>query len=118
MSKPRYGARIQCKNIPVLPILAFLMRLQKREIVSEEAVSPVWPSGKLWTPIAGTTFTGYANSVQNAMPPGTPERLAVAKMKGLIKFGLVSGCTCGCRGDFELTDKGIEMLAQASEVAQ
>lgn len=44
-------------------------------------------------------------SVMNAMP-GIPRKLALSKMRSLIKRGLVSGCACGCRGDFELTLKG------------
>jgi hypothetical protein len=31
-------------------------------------------------------------------------------LKFLIKRGLVSGCTCGCRGDFEITQKGLDFL--------
>ena len=47
-----------------------------------------------------------ANSVLLAMPKNTPEKLALAKMKQMIKRGIVSGCPCGCRGDFEITAKG------------
>lgn len=83
----------QCKDIPDLPVLSFLLSLCGRP---------------------GTIFPGFENSVQNGMPPGTPEKLARAKMKSLIKRKLVSGCYCGCRGDFELTDLGICMLASGS----
>ncbi len=38
------------------------------------------------------------------------EKLILAKMKQLIKRGLVDGCACGCRGDFEITPKGEEWL--------
>jgi hypothetical protein len=58
-----------------------------------------------WEP-AGTT----ERTVRLAMPPGTPDKLVLAKMRNLIKHGLVSGCGCGCRGDFELTDLGREWL--------
>lgn len=51
---------------------------------------------------------GYSmTTIRDAMPPGTPEKLQLAKMKILIKKGLVSGCDCGCRGDYEITDKGL-----------
>ena len=30
----------------------------------------------------------------------------------LVRRGLVTGCGCGCRGDFEITAKGIQWLAQ------
>jgi hypothetical protein len=48
----------------------------------------------------------------HAMPPDTPEKVGVAKMKSLIKRGLVSGCCCGCRGDFELTTAGRELATE------
>ncbi len=33
---------------------------------------------------------------------GLPEKLIRAKAKSLIKRGLMTGCPCGCRGDFEV----------------
>lgn len=42
--------------------------------------------------------------------PQFPEKVILAKARQLIKRGLVDGCTCGCRGDFELTEKGYEYL--------
>ena len=50
------------------------------------------------------------DSVMAAMPPETPEKVAMAKMSALIRRGLVTGCTCGCRGDFEITDKGAAFI--------
>jgi len=38
--------------------------------------------------------------------PTLPFNLVKAKMRKLIKRGLVNGCACGCRGDFILTEKG------------
>jgi len=34
----------------------------------------------------------------------------IAKMKNLIRRGLVDGCDCGCRGDFEITRKGVAYI--------
>jgi len=31
---------------------------------------------------------------------GVPEKIVRAKAKGLIKRGVITGCFCGCRGDF------------------
>jgi hypothetical protein len=81
----------QCKDIPTLPILQFLKNL----------------NGK-W----GTCFPNWTNSVQEAMPKGAPEKLVQAKMRNLILKGYVDGCYCGCRGDYELTDKGLKYLEQ------
>lgn len=44
------------------------------------------------------------------MPSDIPDKLALAKMRMLIRKGLVDGCGCGCRGDFELTGKGYAAL--------
>jgi hypothetical protein len=49
-------------------------------------------------------------SVLDAMPAGTPEKVALAKMSALLKQGLVDGCGCGCRGDWRITDKGRGLL--------
>jgi hypothetical protein len=43
-------------------------------------------------------------TVQDAMPTGTPPKLQLAKMRMLIRRGIVQGCPCGCRGDFYLTE--------------
>lgn len=59
----------------------------------------------------GTWFQGFDNSVGTAMPEGTPPKLQLAVMKALIKNGLVDGCGCGCRGDFELTQKGRDLIS-------
>lgn len=75
---------MQCKDIPDDPILAFLA------------------SGALNGLCGATWYPGYVNSVQNAMPEGVPEKLALAKMKAMIRKGQVKGCACGCRGDFRL----------------
>lgn len=40
---------------------------------------------------------------------GVPKKLIGSTMKSLVKRGLVDGCCCGCRGDFVLTDLGLEV---------
>lgn len=81
---------MQCKDIPDLPILTFLRSLNGR-----------------WANWFGDEFD---NSVTHAMPKWISDKLVLAKMKSLISRGLVSGCSCGCRGDFELTPKARELL--------
>ncbi len=51
-------------------------------------------------------------TVQHAMPDGTPHKLQRAKMGQLCKRDLIDGCMCGCRGDYEITDKGLEFIGQ------
>lgn len=37
---------------------------------------------------------------------GVHFRVLAAKCKALIRRNLLSGCACGCRGDFEVTETG------------
>lgn len=79
---------MQCKDISDIPILHYLL--------SRKGLWCGW-----W---------GQERNVALAMPVGTPDKLVLAKMKQLIKRGLVEGCTCGCRGDFCITSKGEQYL--------
>lgn len=83
---------MQAKDIPEQPILDFL-----------DGPYDGWPV-KGWA----TWFwdekhpENYPNSVLHAMPHGTPVKVALAKMRAMIKKKLITGCCCGCRGDFQL----------------
>ncbi len=92
---------MKCKDIPDQPLLEFLGKLERREILTE-GYAMSW----------GCVWNGVPHSVQHAMPKEIwgREKLVRAKMRSLIDRGLVSGCACGCRGDFELTSKGREQL--------
>ncbi len=80
---------MQCKDIPDMPILRFL------------ALNPgVWRN---W-------YFGNDKDVHQAMPPDTPDKLVPWKMRMLMRRGLVTGCDCGCRGDFEITENGLAMI--------
>jgi hypothetical protein len=82
--------RPQCKDIPDAPILAFL--------AEHGGIGCT-----VWRDDAGEPFP---RSALRAMPAGTPRNLARAKMEMLVRRGLAYGCGCGCRGDWELTEKG------------
>lgn len=86
----------QCKDVPDEPILRFLYARKYMKIIT----SCVW-------------FDGYENSIGQAMPPNTPTKIKIAKMAKLISRGLINGCGCGCRGDYTITQKGIEYLNAA-----
>lgn len=86
---------MQCKDIADRPILEWL------------AVHGGIGCTHWWDGISGEA---RARSVRNAMPAGTPERLALAKLGRLVQRGLIDGCDCGCRGDWELTAKGRDAL--------
>ena len=85
---------MQCKDIEELPILKFLF-----------SYGGIGCSA--WRQLDKTPFP---RSVLFAMPQEIPQKLAAAKMKSLVNKGLVYGCCCGCRGDWELTEKGKELL--------
>lgn len=89
------NGRLQCKDIPDEPVLHFLASL------NEAAGWHTFPPNQ-----------GFQPTVLDAMPSGLPWRLVLAKMRMLIRRGLVDGCGCGCRGDFELTGKGQLMVNQ------
>ncbi len=102
---------MKCKDIPDRPILEFLAKLGRLEITSSYEVNGIVTN---WQSTVGGVWPGTAHSVAHAMPLGalTPEKLIRAKMGMLIRRGLVSGCVCGCRGDFELTPKGALVLEE------
>lgn len=77
----------QCKDMPERPFLAFV----------EEHGRCTWFGDQ------------FPNSVTR-VTPGAPAKLVLAKMRQMIKKGLLDGCACGCRGDFTLTEKGRAML--------
>lgn len=66
-----------------------------------------------WTSIWFGYFKEKDPSVSDvyyAMPEGTTEKIAREKMKSLYERGFVGGCPCGCRGDFEITDEGLDFI--------
>ena len=81
---------MQCKDIPTRPILEFLLQHKGH-----------WCN---W-------YFGDERDVRQVMPEHIPhEKLIIAKMRSLMRRGLVEGCGCGCRGDFEITAKGEQYL--------
>lgn len=38
--------------------------------------------------------------------PAFPPKVVNAKLSRLLRRGLLTGCDCGCRGDWELTHRG------------
>lgn len=77
---------MQCKDIPDAPLVRFVARKQ--------------------------TELGTWVCVWDLEPPYSelPDNLFRAKMGKLINKGYLTGCNCGCRGDYEVTDKGREFL--------
>lgn len=80
---------MKCKDIPDKPILEFLSRNPKQ-----------WHN---W-------YFKDQFDVSQVMPDGIPEKIILAKMRMMIRRGVVDGCDCGCRGDFTITNKGLKEL--------
>ena len=80
---------VKTSDIPERPILEFLAKLDRWATHGNARSMP---------------------TVQDAMPEGTPIKLQLSKMRALKKRGLVQGCYCGCRGDWEITDAGRNVL--------
>ena len=78
---------MQCKDIPDAPLLSFISHKQAEK--------------GYWVNRWDFDETPYAD---------LPDNLFRAKMGKLIARGLITGCACKCRGDWELTDKGREYL--------
>lgn len=85
---------MQCKDIPDAPIL---------ERVWEINNSDSWAH---WFDVH------HERSVRPAFPPDCPFKLVLAKMRKLIERGLLDGCPCGCRGDYIVTRKGLDLIGK------
>lgn len=99
--KPKVVKRMQCKDIPDLPILEFLAA-QKNERGSYT-----------WSTHSSKEHSGPMPTVRNAMPALNPSqwKLAPAKMNQLIRRGMVAGDTClDGRGDYVITLNGLVHL--------
>ena len=83
---------MQCKDIADCAVLSILARNPEE-----------WHGW--WENWPGVT-------VRPAFPANAPDRLILAKMRRLIERKLVDGCTCGCRGDFHITPRGLMHLRQ------
>lgn len=86
---------MKCSDIPDEPILRFLAGV---DIVNGERV---------WA----THNHGFVMpSVRKCFPPEAPDKLVLAKMRQMLRRGVVTGCGCGCRGDWVITAKGLTEL--------
>ncbi len=86
---------MKCSDIPDLLVLAAVKQLGQT-------------SGTVcvWTFRWDIADTLSASGVEFPGGDGDRDRLMLAKLKRLVDRGLLDGCPCGCRGDFELTPTG------------
>lgn len=76
--------RLQTKDISDIPILDYLAKHQGKWSMEWDVKAATFPelNDKLWR----------------------------SKVSSMIKRGLSGGCGCGCRGDLEITDKGLAVI--------
>lgn len=102
------------RDIPDVTFLRAVARCQEAD--------PRMPNGWRWalrddvTRVLGG-IPPDAN-VSSSEVPGVPWKVVLAKFRRVRDRGLVDGCDCGCRGDFELTEAGRELLASVDEVGE
>ena len=82
------NGRLQCKDIPDRMFLAAVDRYEKKH--------NSWVC--YWVMVEEERWT-------------FDKELVLAKAEKLIDRKLMTGCPCGCRGDFEMTGKGDDYLA-------
>lgn len=78
--------RVQAKHIDERAILQFI--------------------GDLDENLRATHWQGYANSIPSDAPP----KVLLAKLAAMKRRGLIDGCACGCRGDWQITNAGCAAL--------
>lgn len=101
---PENAPRLSCKDIP-----------DEAFLTAVTAASNFWHDGNPFLPVprlvvdAMLVGSGCAEGmklgVAVAFHSHIPEKLMIAKARKLIWRGLMDGCCCGCRGDWQVTDK-------------
>ncbi len=89
---------MQCKDLSTEKILTFLAQ--------NRGTWCTWQANSAYMPSIGDLF------------PEADDKLVIAKMDQLIRKGYARGCTCGCRGDLEITDKGEVLLARLTQAVK
>ena len=99
---------MKCHEVDPKPVLEFIAACERGEKFwyPDEDMRPAW--GDKVAHQAACAFHGFENSLDKSTPKGVS---AQGVAKRLISEGLISGCTCGCRGDYELTEKGRQFIA-------
>lgn len=78
-----YQKKVQAKHVPSEPLL--------RAIATAEGCL----GAVIWDLFALPEMAAY------------PEKVVRAKLQQMVNGGLISGCCCGCRGDFTLVEPAI-----------
>lgn len=95
--------KLQCKDLSTLTILKFLAQFNSMQ----------W---KIWWANTPTNDWGD-RSIANQFPEinQQTEWVLYRKMERLVNKGYVGGCSCPCRGDYYITNKGLALLQQLEQ---
>ena len=86
---------MQAKDIPAETILGIV-----REYNEGRAADRVIKWGDENVLITGKRWCLFRDIEERI--PDVPPKVILAKCRNLIKRGMLGGCGCGCRGDFEV----------------
>lgn len=78
----------------------------KASDVPDHAVMVAVQTGSIDRLGATTTFI-------ESQLPDFPPKVIRAKLRALLRRGLITGCICGCRGDFNLTPRAHSQIGKA-----
>lgn len=77
--------------------------------VALDVLTYLVPRQGTWTMLWNLGLLQF-DDVSKAMPSIWSDTRRLAMMRVLFRNELVGGCDCGCRGDFEITDKGLALV--------
>lgn len=90
---------MQAKDVEETPILRYVASPRFRETSGLQLWATRW-------------------DIAMAVVPNVNEKVLLAKLRAMVKKGLLNGCACGCRGDFTITEKGRQALGATGGVEE
>lgn len=106
---------MQAKDIPDIEMLRAVERCGRAGGVSDEPLLQQLPDGT----VTDKSHYGHSSWAMvwdiELQFPAVPEKVVGAKLKTLMRRGLIDGCDCGCRGDWHLTEAGWRAWWDAGE---
>ena len=104
------AGRLQAKNIDGDALIELIRECSEARCdYSAEAAARGWGAYHGGRPGYGEgeddpPVSHWANITDLTDRVGAPRKVVLAKLQRLIDQGRITGCTCGCRGDFEVQE--------------
>lgn len=93
-----------------IPDVAFLDAIDEANRRRTELTGHTFTAASRWD--VASVLAGHPEAVGTAESarswPDTPSKVVLSKIRRLVHKGLVAGCSCGCRGNLEVSAKGRE----------